>query len=88
MIDGVDNGGKTAKGLLSSDLAMRIFAPVKNKAGEVILYMASIDNKAQFDHVCELVSACLSFRLECEVSKSDRENLKAVARTTFIHLDN
>ena len=78
--DGDENGS----GLLPGDLAMKAFKHVKNEAGEVVSYMVTIENKAQFDHVCELVSACLSFRQVAKVVKSDRENLKAAARISSV----
>lgn len=53
IIDG--NGDETSSSLLFVNLAMKASKPVINEAGEVIWDMATIDNKAQCDHVCELV---------------------------------
>lgn len=82
--DGDDDREETSSGFLLGDLAVKTFKLIKNKAVEVVSYMATIDNKAKLDHVCELVAPCLSFRQVAKVVKSSRENLKAAARTTSV----
>lgn len=62
------------------DNAIKAFKPVKNEAGEVISYTVTVQKKAQFDHVLELVSASLSFRQIAKVVRSDRENLGTAAK--------
>lgn len=63
---------------------MKASEPVKDEAGSMVLYMATIDSKTQFDHVCELVAACLSVLQVSKLVKSDRENLKVAARTISV----
>lgn len=45
--------------LLPGDLSMKAFVPVRYEAGEMELYMVTIENKARFDHVRELVADSL-----------------------------
>lgn len=70
--------------LIAGDIAMKAFKPVTNEAGEVLSYTIHIKNKPQFDHVCELLSASLSFRQISKVVRSDRENLCASSKVGCI----
>lgn len=69
---------------LDGDIAMRAFKPVKDETGDVESYTVSVENKAQFDLVLEMISAALAFRKISKVVRSDRENVCAAAKDVTV----